>query len=60
MLIRKEDGEVLSRHMELGDAKAEAGRRIERGESRPAIRTTHEWLTVDQLSTLHPSSQSKA
>ena len=52
-VVRKETGEILSRHMELGDAKKAAGSRIDRGEPRPTVRTIFEWIRKDQLSSLY-------
>ena len=57
-VVSKETGEILSRHLELRDAKRAAGARIDRGEPRPTVRTTYEWITKDQLASLLPSSES--
>ena len=52
-VVSKETGEILSRHMELGDAKRAAGARIDRGDPRPTVRTIYEWIRKDQLASLY-------
>ena len=53
-VVSKETGEILSRHIELRDAKKAAGARIDRGEPRPTVRTIYEYITKDLLASLYP------